>query len=86
MMIPAKSTSRLARAVSDFVMPLDPSDQQFLIYRFGLTDGRSRTVSDTARRFGLNVEEAQRREAGLLRLFRVRSLARTLAAGVMRGE
>lgn len=62
----------LKRAVRELLSSLSPIEQRVIELRFGLTDGRSRTLAEVSEELGLNlsVESIRQIEAKALRKFR----------------
>lgn len=49
---------------------LSPRERKIALMRFGLEDGRSRTLAEVGQAFGLTEEEARNYEAAILRKMR----------------
>ncbi|HZP25814.1 MAG TPA: RNA polymerase sigma factor RpoD, partial [Dehalococcoidia bacterium] len=77
---PAEAASHqlLKEQVQDVLSSLTPREQKVLILRFGLEDGRSRTLEEVGREFNVTRERIRQIEAKALRKLRHPSRSRKL--------
>ena len=68
----------LKEQVQEVVGTLTPREQKVLILRFGLEDGRSRTLEEVGREFNVTRERIRQIEAKALRKLRHPSRSRKL--------
>jgi len=79
-MAPAEAESHqlLKEQVQEVVASLTPREQKVLILRFGLEDGRSRTLEEVGREFDVTRERIRQIEAKALRKLRHPSRSKKL--------
>ena len=79
-MAPAEAASHqlLKEQVQEVVGTLTPREQKVLILRFGLEDGRSRTLEEVGREFSITRERIRQIEAKALRKLRHPSRSKKL--------
>ncbi len=79
-MAPAEAASHqlLKEQVQEVVASLTPREQKVLILRFGLEDGRSRTLEEVGREFHVTRERIRQIEAKALRKLRHPSRSKKL--------
>jgi RNA polymerase primary sigma factor len=79
-MAPAEAASHqlLKEQVQEVVGSLTPREQKVLVLRFGLEDGRSRTLEEVGREFNVTRERIRQIEAKALRKLRHPSLSKKL--------
>ena len=79
-MAPAEAASHqlLKEQVQEVVASLTPREQKVLILRFGLEDGRSRTLEEVGREFNVTRERIRQIEAKALRKLRHPSRSKKL--------
>jgi len=79
-MAPAEAASHqlLKEQVQEVVASLTPREQKVLILRFGLEDGRSRTLEEVGREFDVTRERIRQIEAKALRKLRHPSRSKKL--------
>ena len=79
-MAPAEAASHqlLKEQVQEVVGTLTPREQKVLILRFGLEDGRSRTLEEVGREFSVTRERIRQIEAKALRKLRHPSRSKKL--------
>jgi RNA polymerase primary sigma factor len=79
-MAPAEAASHqlLKEQVQEVVSTLTPREQKVLILRFGLEDGRSRTLEEVGREFNVTRERIRQIEAKALRKLRHPSRSKKL--------
>ena len=77
---PADAASKrlLKEKVSEVLSSLNPREQQVLRFRFGLEDGRSRTLEEVGKEFNLTRERIRQIEAKAIRKLRHPSRSRKL--------
>jgi RNA polymerase primary sigma factor len=68
----------LKEQVQEVVASLTPREQKVLILRFGLEDGRSRTLEEVGREFNVTRERIRQIEAKALRKLRHPSRSKKL--------
>ena len=74
----AVSRQLLKEQVQDVLSSLTPREQKVLVLRFGLEDGRSRTLEEVGREFNVTRERIRQIEAKALRKLRHPSRSRKL--------
>jgi RNA polymerase primary sigma factor len=74
----AASHQLLKEQVSDVLSSLTPREQKVLVLRFGLEDGRSRTLEEVGREFNVTRERIRQIEAKALRKLRHPSRSKKL--------
>ena len=74
----AASHQLLKEQVQEVVASLTPREQKVLILRFGLEDGRSRTLEEVGREFNVTRERIRQIEAKALRKLRHPSRSKKL--------
>ena len=74
----AASLSMLRTEVEDVIDSLTPRERRVLQLRFGLTDGRQRTLEEVGKRFGVTRERIRQIEAKALRRLRHPSRSKRL--------
>ncbi len=74
----AASHQLLKEQVSDVLSSLTPREQKVLVLRFGLEDGRSRTLEEVGREFSVTRERIRQIEAKALRKLRHPSRSKKL--------
>ena len=79
-MAPAEAASHqlLKEQVRDVLSSLTPREQKVLVLRFGLEDGRSRTLEEVGREFSVTRERIRQIEAKALRKLRHPSRSKKL--------
>lgn len=63
-------SDELLGAVREVLSSLTPREQEVLVLRYGLEDGRTRTLEEVGRRFGVTRERIRQIEAKALRKLR----------------
>jgi RNA polymerase primary sigma factor len=76
--IDAASNQLLKEQIKDVLHTLTPREQRILQLRFGLEDGRSRTLEEVSKEFNVTRERIRQIEAKALRKLRHRSRSRKL--------
>ncbi len=76
--VDAASQQLLREQISEVLSTLSPREQQVVRLRFGLRDGRSRTLEEVGREFGVTRERIRQIEAKALRKLRHPSRSRKL--------
>jgi len=74
----AASHQLLKEQVADVLSSLTPREQKVLVLRFGLEDGRSRTLEEVGREFSVTRERIRQIEAKALRKLRHPSRSKKL--------
>jgi RNA polymerase primary sigma factor len=79
-MAPAEAASHqlLKEQVQDVLSSLTPREKKVLVLRFGLDDGRSRTLEEVGREFNVTRERIRQIEAKALRKLRHPSRSKKL--------
>ena len=76
--IDAASYQLLRKQIENVLLTLNDRERKVLELRFGLVDGRSRTLEEVGKEFGVTRERIRQIEAKALRKLRVPSRARKL--------
>ncbi len=76
--VDAATRQLLKEQIDDVLSTLTPREQRVLLLRFGLEDGRSRTLEEVGREFNVTRERIRQIEAKVLRKLRHPSRSRKL--------